>query len=242
MGKRFETSETLPKYFHDIRGSKPISKEDEVILANRIKEGDEAALNLLVEANLRIVVTIANDFIGLGLSLDDLIQEGNLGLIHAARQFDPTKGVKFISYAQYWIRKYLNNALGTVGRAVRLPMNQEYEIYKAKKRGEDINLTTVRLDQPVGEEGDNTLGDLLLSVEPEAIYSLEQEDKDRLVKGLLDKLTAKDKEIIELFYGLTGEDPMTMNEIADVKSLQSSEVGLALKNARSHMRKAIAIK
>lgn len=237
---KFETSENLPIYFKDIKDSTPLSKEEEVILAARIKAGDEKALNELVEANLKIVVTIANKYIGLGLSLDDLIQEGNAGLVHAAGVFDSGKNVKFISYAQFWIHKYINTALGTVGRMVRLPMNQEYDIYKAKKSGEDVQLGTIRLDQPVGEEGDNTLGDLILKVEPEAIYSLEEEDRDSLIKGLLARLSNRDREIVELFYGLGGGDPMSMNEIAEHKNIQPREVGVALKTARSQMRKAVA--
>ena len=145
MSKRFETSESLPQYFKDIEGvSSPLTKAEELQLAARIQKGDELALNRLVQANLKFVVTLANKFIGMGLSIDDLIQEGNAGLIEAARRFTPDKDVKFITYAQFWIRKRLNLSLCEYGRTVRLPVNQEYDIYKRKMKGEDINLRNVQ--------------------------------------------------------------------------------------------------
>jgi len=236
---KFEITDNTGSYYRDIKGSTPLTKEEEFELAEKIQAGDQDALNKLVEANLKIVITIANTYRGLGLSIDDLIQEGNRGLIHAASVFDPKKNVKFISYAQFWIHKYLNTALGTIGRMVRIPMNQEYEIYKAKKRGEDIpSMSTVQLDQPLGEDGDNTLGDILLKSDPEVMYSLEEEDQDALVKSLLDKLKDHDREIVELFYGIGGADPMSMNEIAEYKNIQPREVGVALKVARAQMKKA----
>jgi len=103
---RFETSAGLPQYFKSLDGlARPLSKCEEGALADRIQLGDDEALNSLVTANLKFVVTLANKFIGMGLPIDDLIQEGNAGLIEAARKFTSDKDVKFITYAQFWIRK-----------------------------------------------------------------------------------------------------------------------------------------
>lgn len=118
MSKRFETSSTLPTYFREMAAiSKPLSKAREHELARRIQAGDDRALEELVQANLKFAVTLANKFVGMGLSIDDLIQEANSGLIEAALRFGAEKDVKFITYAQFWIRKRLNGALCEIGRA-----------------------------------------------------------------------------------------------------------------------------
>ena len=131
----FETSDNLPKYFNTINKLNPLSLEEERALAVRIKSGDLLAMHTLVKHNLKIVVTIANRHIGQGVAIDDLIQEGNIGLYEAAQRFDPQGEVRFVSYASLWIRKRVNEAVVAHGRIVRLPHNQEYDLYKAKQAG-----------------------------------------------------------------------------------------------------------
>ncbi len=116
----FETSENLPKYFKTIKKSNPLTIDEERALGSRIKSGDRRAVNELVQHNLKIVVKLANRHIGQGVPIDDLIQEGNIGLIEAAERFDPKDGVRFISYASLWIRKRLNEAVVAHGRIVIL--------------------------------------------------------------------------------------------------------------------------
>lgn len=235
--KRFETAKGLPQYFQSLdKISVPLKKAEELELATRIQAGDEAALNSLVQANLKFVVTLANKFIGMGLSIEDLIQEGNAGLIEAARKFTPDKDVKFITYAQFWIRKRLNLALCEYGRTVRLPVNQEYDIYKRKMLGEDINLSNIALDKPIGEDGDNTLGDLICKT-PFADPFEAQEEK-MMVKQLLSLLKESDRVIVELFYGLVG-DGMSTKDIAVQVGKTPAEVNRALKVARNKMRQSI---
>jgi RNA polymerase primary sigma factor len=115
---------SLDKYLTDIGKEGLITAEEEVELAKRIKEGDEIALNKLVKANLRFVVSVSKQYQNQGLSLPDLINEGNVGLIKAARRFDETRGFKFISYAVWWIRQSILQALAEQSRIVRLPLNQ----------------------------------------------------------------------------------------------------------------------
>ncbi|MBS1233590.1 MAG: polymerase sigma factor, sigma-70 family [Bacteroidetes bacterium] len=115
-------SDSLEKYLHDIGKEELITPEEEVELAKRIKMGDQEALEKLTKANLRFVVSVAKQYQHQGLSLPDLINEGNLGLIKAAKKFDETKGFKFISYAVWWIRQCILQALAEQSRIVRLPM------------------------------------------------------------------------------------------------------------------------
>lgn len=126
-------SASLDKYLQEIGREDLISVEDEVELAGRIRQGDRAALEKLTKANLRFVVSVAKQYQNQGLSLPDLINEGNLGLIKAAEKFDETRGFKFISYAVWWIRQSILQALAEQARIVRLPLNQVGSINKINK-------------------------------------------------------------------------------------------------------------
>jgi len=124
---------SLDKYLQEIGKEDLITAEDEVQLARRIRAGDEEALEKLTKANLRFVVSVAKQYQNQGLSLPDLINEGNVGLIKAARRFDETRGFKFISYAVWWIRQSILQALAEQSRIVRLPLNQVGSLNKIKK-------------------------------------------------------------------------------------------------------------
>ena len=126
-------SGTLDKYLADIAKERLLSAEEEVELARRIKEGDQAALEKLVRANLRFVVSVAKQYQNQGLSLQDLINEGNVGLVKAAQRFDETRGFKFISYAVWWIRQSILQAVAEQARIIRLPMNQVGAMAEMKK-------------------------------------------------------------------------------------------------------------
>ncbi len=126
-------SASLDKYLQEIGREELISVEDEVELAQRIRKGDRAALEKLTRANLRFVVSVAKQYQNQGLSLPDLINEGNLGLIKAAQKFDETRGFKFISYAVWWIRQSILQSLAEQSRIVRLPLNQVGSLNKINK-------------------------------------------------------------------------------------------------------------
>ncbi len=136
---------SLDKYLHEIGKVRLLSGEEEVLLAKKIKNGDEKALELLINANLRFVVSVAKQYQNQGLSLPDLINEGNLGLIKAAQRFDETRGFKFISYAVWWIRQSILQALAEQARIVRLPLNKIGSINK-------VNNTFARLEQDFHRE------------------------------------------------------------------------------------------
>jgi RNA polymerase primary sigma factor len=184
---------SLDKYLQEIGRVDLISPEDEVILARKIKSGDDNALRKLVKANLRFVVSVAKQYQNQGMSLPDLINEGNLGLMKAAQRFDETRGFKFISYAVWWIRQAILQALAEQARIVRLPVNkigsinrinrafarleQEYEREPSSQEiaemlemfPEDVkealktNGRTLSMDAPISSEEDNTMYDVLQS-------------------------------------------------------------------------------
>jgi RNA polymerase primary sigma factor len=184
-------SQSLEKYLQEIGKVELISPDEEVQLAGRIKQGDQAALDKLTKANLRFVVSVAKQYQNQGLSLPDLINEGNLGLIKAAQRFDETRGFKFISYAVWWIRQSILQALAEQSRIVRLPLNkvgltnriqkaysqleQEYEREPSPEELaevleleiEEISATLgigarhVSMDTPLAEGEENTLIDVL---------------------------------------------------------------------------------
>ncbi len=186
---------SLDKYLQEIGKVDLISPEDEVILARRIKAGDSDALSKLVKANLRFVVSVAKQYQNQGMSLPDLINEGNLGLMKAAQRFDETRGFKFISYAVWWIRQAILQSLAEQARIVRLPVNkigsinrinrafsrleQEYEREPSSQEIADMlemasdevkdslktNGRTVSMDAPISSEEDNNMYDVLQSVD-----------------------------------------------------------------------------
>ncbi|MCX7743503.1 MAG: sigma-70 family RNA polymerase sigma factor [Flavobacteriales bacterium] len=141
---------SLDKYLHEIGRVDLLSADEEVELARRIKEGDQAAMEKLVKANLRFVVSVAKQYQNQGLTLPDLINEGNLGLIKAAQRFDETRGFKFISYAVWWIRQSILQALAEQARIVRLPLNKIGSINKINRTFSELEQKFER--EPTAEE------------------------------------------------------------------------------------------
>lgn len=143
-------SESLDKYLQEIGRLDMITADEEVILAQRIREGDQIALEKMVNANLRFVVSVAKQYQGKGLSLGDLINEGNLGLVKAASRFDEQRGFKFISYAVWWIRQSIMQALAEQGRIVRLPLNRVGAINKILRKFSELEQQHQR--EPTADE------------------------------------------------------------------------------------------
>jgi RNA polymerase primary sigma factor len=138
-----QTDTLIDQYFHEIENSVGLSAAEEIAIAKQIQQGDEEALASLVSANLRFVVSVAKQYQNLGLPLSDLINEGNLGLIIAAKRFDGSKGFKFISYAVWWIRQAILQALAEQSRIVRLPLNRIGELTR-------VNKVLTKLEQRLG--------------------------------------------------------------------------------------------
>lgn len=242
MSKRFELSDTIDLYFKEIeKVSSPLTKSQEQDLAKRIQSGDNGAINELVLHNLKFVVLLANKFIGMGVNIDDLIQEGNRGLIEAAKRFTPDKNSKFITYAQFWIRKYLNESIVEFGRTVKLPHNQEHDIYKQKTKGEwEGNLSNVQIDKPLFPNDDVTIGDKLLSEDFSDPFKKEEETNK--LNFFLSQLNPQEINIIKLYYGLEETNSLSTREVAKLVNLEEAKVNRILKIARAKMRKVITRK
>lgn len=235
----FETSENLPKYFKTIKKSTPLTLAEEKELGARIKAGDKRAVDTLVSHNLKIVVKIANRHIGQGVPIDDLIQEGNIGLIEAAQRFNQKDGVRFITYASLWIRKRLNETVVAHGRIVRLPHNQEYDIYKAKMAGEETaNLSTVDLDSTVDEDNETTLCDLLCNVRPETEFEMELDHTKYKVRKALSVLMDKEKEIITAYFGIGHDYELPTDLIAEKFNISNVRVSQIVRTSIKKMKHA----
>lgn len=236
----FETSDNLPKYFKQIQHLKPLSVEREHELVDMIAAGDRSASHELVEHNLKIVVTIANRHIGQGLSIDDLIQEGNIGLYEAAFSFKKNGDARFITYAQLWVRKRINEAVAQKGRIVRLPHNIEYDRFKMKRAGQEVeNIRPVRLDDPISDESEASIGDLILSCAPEIEKHHNIHFNRAKVELVLALLKPRDRKIIECYFGIDRDCRMQSGDIAELFNLTNVRVCQIVKSSIQKMKEHV---
>ena len=248
---------SLDKYLQEIGRVELISAEEEVELARKIRLGDRASLERLTKANLRFVVSVSKQYQNQGLSLPDLINEGNLGLIKAAERFDETRGFKFISYAVWWIRQSILQALAEQARIVRLPLNKIGTINKINKAFSELeqrferppsadelaeflectpdevkqsmanNGRHISMDAPLvdGDESSSSMYDVLVNDSlpgPEKELVTESLRKD--IERSLSTLTAREGDVVRLYYGLNGKHPMTLEEIGESFDLTRERV------------------
>lgn len=261
-------SHTLEKYFTEVSNVPMITPDEEVELAKRIREGDELALEKLVKANLRFVVSVAKQYQNRSLPLNDLINEGNLGLIKAAKKFDETKGFKFISYAVWWIRQSIMQALAEQSRIVRLPMNksgainqirrayaeleQQYEREPTEEELAEIldmkpnevrntlgaEVKQMSMDAPFGEDESGSLLDVLENdttgpTDGNLVFndSLKVE-----TMRALSTLTAREREVIMMSFGIGHDNPYTLEEIGDAMGLTRERVRQIREKALQKLR------
>jgi RNA polymerase primary sigma factor len=248
---------SLELYLHEIGKTNLISVDEEITLARRIKEGDRKALGTLIQSNLRFVVSVAKQYQNQGLTLPDLINEGNLGLIKAAERYDETRGFKFISYAVWWIRQSILQAIAEQSRIVRLPLNKIGSLSKINKAFTKLEqdfqrepmpeeiaellklqikivneaLETanfhVSADAPLREsDGDEiTLYDTLINVEsPSPDLSLINGSLKIEIERALSTLSEREAEILRYYFGLIGEHPLSIDEIAVLLQLTRERV------------------
>ena len=247
-------SKSLNTYLQDVSKLDMINAEEEVELAQRIREGDQVALERLTKANLRFVVSVAKQYQNQGLKLPDLINEGNVGLVKAAKRFDETR--KFISYAVWWIRQSILQAISEHSRTVRLPLNKIGTISKINKAysyleqslerppsadeiAKELDMTVQKvklamknsgrnlsMDAPFKEgENDSNLYDVLRSGEsPNPDADLLQESLGTEIERALETLSPRESDVIKLNYGLGGEQPHTLQEIGEMFDLSRERV------------------
>jgi RNA polymerase primary sigma factor len=246
---------SLDKYLQDIGKEELITADEEVQLAQKVKLGDQLALEKLVKANLRFVVSVAKQYQNQGLSLPDLINEGNLGLIKAAKRFDETRGFKFISYAVWWIRQSILQALAEQSRIIRLPLNQVGSLNKIKKAtskleqeferppsAEEIaeklempdykidaarKITTryISMDAPLTQDDETKFLDVFVSDDtPHTDDTLMRESLAREIQRSLATLTKKERDVINLYYGIGIAHGLTLEEIGSKFDLTRERV------------------
>jgi RNA polymerase primary sigma factor len=264
---------SLDKYLNEVGKISLINSEEEAVLARKIRQGDQAALHKITKANLRFVISVAKQYQNQGLPLIDLINEGNVGLIKAAKRFDETKGFKFISYAVWWIRQSILQAIVEQARLVRLPLNkigsnnrineayqsfmQEFEREPSVDELSDlVDLTPkevrnilrisgkhVSVDAPMTSESGSdamTMLDTLAyegsSEEPEG--DLMNESLKEEVRNGLAMLSKKEVDVICAYYGLNGQQPMTLEEIGYLCDLTRERVRQIKERAIRRLRKS----
>jgi RNA polymerase primary sigma factor len=260
---------SLDLYLREIGETPLIPAEEEVRLAKQIKQGNKLALEALTKANLRFVVSVAKQYQNQGLSLADLINEGNIGLIKAAKRFDETRGFKFISYAVWWIRQAILQALAEQSRIVRLPLNRVGTLHKIGKISSSleqglgrepspeeiareldlsemevsdtlkISNSHLSLDAPFSVSEDNSLIDILEDeFQPAPDEELLDQSLKLEIEKALDTLTAREAEVISLYFGLNHEKALTLEEIGARFSLTRERVRQIKEKAIRRLRHA----
>jgi len=254
------------RYFSELSKIDLITQEEEVKLAEKAKLGDISAKNKLIKANLRFVVSVAVQYQGHGVSLNDLINEGNLGLLEAAEKFDSTRGFKFISYAVWWVKKNMINALREK-KIVHIPDNKIEDISKVKniigeffakngtepsikeisqianmkeihvKSALELNVFNVHLEDGVSSESRSTIIDLIKNEDsPQPDSGFEDPIKNEIEK-LLSNLTEKETIILKLFFGINLENSLTHKQIGEKFNCSSERIRQIKEEAIRKLRK-----
>ncbi len=258
---------SLDQYLKEISAYPLIDRAEEVRLAQKIRTGDPEALDKLVRSNLRFVVSVAKKYQNQGVSLSDLINEGNLGLIRAAHKFDETKGIKFISYAVWWIRQAILQALAEQSRIVRVPLNRAGTLHRIGKRANallqelgreathaeiadgmditeeevaktmSISQTHLSLDAPLTPGEDNRLLDYLAdTINPTPDEQTFEKALTEAIEESLSSLKEREAKILRLYFGLDGEEPMTLEQIGSLLGITRERVRQIKEKALSRLR------
>jgi len=247
--------DSLELFMRKARVHPLLTAAEEIELAKRIERGDLAAKERMINANLRLVVSQARRYQGHGLPMEDLVQEGMLGLIRAVEKFDWRRGFKFSTYGTLWIRQAIQRGLQNHGRTIRVPVHVSQRQVKVRKIESELNtklgreptdeeIATVAgleldevvelrelsramtsLDQPVSEDGETALGDLLASDRPEPMEEVADLERDQRVNEAVERLPAAEASVIRLRFGLAGEEPRTLRQAG-------SELGITAERAR----------
>ncbi len=248
-------TDSLDLFLRRARSHPLLTAAEEVELAKRIERGDLAAKERMINSNLRLVVSQARRYQGHGLPMEDLVQEGMLGLIRAVEKFDWRRGFKFSTYGTLWIRQAIQRGLQNHGRTIRVPVHVAQRQVKVRKIESELSGRLSReptdeeiaavaeltvdevaelrelsrglasLDQPIGEDGDTAFGDLLASENPEPAQQIVDADRDRRVNDIVERLPEGERHVIRLRFGLAGEEPLTLRQTG-------TELGIPLERAR----------
>ncbi len=254
LGNENTSGDSIQLYFKNISEYKPYSMEEERELGRRIRKGDGEALKKLILANLRFVVSIANKYRNTGIPLADLINQGNIGLLEAAKRYDPDKGVKFITYAVWWIRQAIIQGLTEQTGSVRLPVKQANILYRINSASEKLvknlkrqptveeisqatgisetDITDITrasrnelsLDSPIGESDDRFFIDALESSYPDAEEEIIRKTLKASMDEIVSDLNEREATIIMQRFGLDGGEPKTLEEIGEEMNISRERV------------------
>jgi RNA polymerase primary sigma factor len=249
------TAESLDLFLRQARVHPLLTAAEEIELAKRIERGDLEAKERMINSNLRLVVAQARRYQGHGLPMEDLVQEGMLGLIRAVEKFDWRRGFKFSTYGTLWIRQAIQRGLQNHGRTIRVPVHVAQRQVKVRKIESELNTKLGReptdeeiaavaelpldevselrelsrglasLDQPVSEDGETALGDLLASERPEPIEEVASADREQRINAVVGRLPEEERNVIQLRFGLTGDEPRTIRQTG-------TELGIPTERAR----------
>ena len=255
VGQAAAGENSLDLFLRRARAHPLLTASEEVQLAKRIERGDLAAKEQMINSNLRLVVSQARRYQGHGLPMEDLVQEGMLGLIRAVEKFDWRRGFKFSTYGTLWIRQALQRGLQNHGRTIRLPVHVAQRQTKVRKIESELNTKLSReptdeeiaavseipvdevaelreltrsitsLDQPVGEDGETALGDLLASDRPEPGDEIADAERDQRINEVVQRLPEPERNVIRLRFGLQGDEPRTLKQTG-------VELGIPMAQAR----------
>jgi len=245
---------SLTLYFSEIEKTKPLDPSEEIRLTKLVKQGDRNALNKIIESNLKFVVSVANKYRVTGIPLEDLINEGNIGLVKSAFRFDETRGFKFISYAVWWIRQSILQFIADQGRVVRLPANIANSMTKMKKNSEKLESSLERLptmdeiaelmeisekeadkliqfnarslstDYPLDNDEKMSMKDLLQSEDASPDLELMEDSLNKEIKTILKTIPNREAYILEKYFGINLDRPFTLEEIGDELSLTRERI------------------
>ena len=245
---------SLTLYFSEIEKTKPLDPSEEIRLTKLVKQGDKNALNKIIESNLKFVVSVANKYRVTGIPLEDLINEGNIGLVKSAFRFDETRGFKFISYAVWWIRQSILQFIADQGRVVRLPANIANSMTKMKKNSEKLESALERLptmseiaelmeisekeadkliqfnarslstDHPLDDDEKMSMKDLLQSEDASPDLELMEDSLNKEIKTILKTIPNREAYILEKYFGINLDRPFTLEEIGDELSLTRERI------------------
>lgn len=220
--------DTLDAYWQDIKNIPILTEEEEHELARQIQNGNDRAVDKLVTANLRFVVSVARQYADNEISIDDLISEGNIALMLAARKWNPQKDGRFVNYAVWDIKKAMERAIPSQGPMITLPKNNP-------DTGKDLKRFSA--DAPVHPGQTNTLGDMLKSGKPMTEDEAEDNEISYSLTKALRVLNEREVDVIKSFYGLGGTEHLTMSEIGEEKGLKRERVRQIRKTAERKMRR-----
>jgi RNA polymerase primary sigma factor len=249
---------SLDIYMQQISQIPLLTVDEEIELAAKIAKGDEEARDTMITANLRLVVKIAQEYSNLGLSVLDLINEGNMGLMKAVERFDPSKGGKLSTYASWWIKQAIKRALANQSKTIRLPVHMVDRVTQIRRSSaklseklgrdptddelaEELSMPTARishlrnvslrpasLDSPINDEDGSTLGEIV----PDELESLQSKSLVGDVNQVLAMLEPREADIIRLRFGLDGRDPLTLEEVG-------GQIGITRERVRQLQEQAL---